>query len=65
MLSVKDSRISPSNRMSGEYNARSIETAVNSHRTHRELTEGMGNYDAEEDYTVIDGGRIDGTIDWM
>ena len=42
MLSVKDSRISPSNRMSGEYNARGIEAAVNSHRTHRELTEGMG-----------------------
>ena len=38
----------------------------NSHRIHRELTEGWGKvYDVEEDYTVLDGGRIGGIIDWM
>ena len=71
MLSVKDSRISPSNRMPGEYKARGIEAVENLHREHtvnsrKSHGKEWGKvYDAEEDYTAIDGGSIDGTIDWM
>lgn len=48
--------------MPGAYNARGIKAAEK--RTHSR--KGWGKvYGIEEDYAVLDGGRIDGAIDWM